>query len=53
MKNIIKFFINCYEKYSLLKYCGYARLKKGKLLCASPARLSNDKNCYPKECLGL
>ena len=31
--------------------CGYCDREKGKMVCLSPARFSDDKSCYPEECL--
>jgi hypothetical protein len=30
--------------------CGYCDRKNGKMVCLSPARVSDDKGCYPEEC---
>ena len=30
--------------------CGYCDRQKGKMVCLSPARMMDDKTCYPKEC---
>lgn len=30
--------------------CGYCDRENGKMVCRSPARLSDDKGCYPEEC---
>jgi hypothetical protein len=30
--------------------CGYCDRKNGKMVCLSPARMSDDKGCYPEEC---
>jgi hypothetical protein len=31
--------------------CGYCTRRNGKMVCLSSARLSDDKDCYPEECL--
>jgi len=50
LKRLIDWFKKQYAMYLLLKHCGYCVKKKGKLYCESPARMSDDRACNPKEC---